>query len=73
MLKLFNLVHCFFPDFEKNANYICFLPTFSNFCQKKNYLFTLFKTLISQKVWLLGKNDRNEVIRIELIEFNQLV
>jgi hypothetical protein len=49
-----------------------FCPLFPIFV-KKNYLFTLFKTLISQKVWLLGKNDKNEVIRIELIEFYQLI
>ncbi len=39
----------------------------------KNIFFTLLKTLISQKLCILGQQNNIQVIRIELIEFHQFL
>ena len=70
MLKIFVISVMPFPRFWKMNKFNSFLPTFSKIKQKY-FLFTLFKTLISQKVCHFEQQNKIYIIRIKKLEFIQ--
>jgi len=65
LLKMF-----IFKKLAKDNSMNFLLPTFSFFWQN-NYLLTLFKTLISQKVCHFEQQNKNHIFRIKELEFIQ--